>query len=386
MRRPLFLSLLLLTCRLTVAAIPGQELSLHAERLQITLGERTGLHSGYPLTLFAGAAPLLRDFHGTYAPAPGEFASAVPRGKHPDPCPAPLAWRALAQLPVADYLWGLGAADDFPAWRRDLPLRPSSWQRRLLMVRHAGERAPDYLLVRDDFVTLHPPVSARWRVLAAGLTLRGVQVHAVGNGDIDLLATIVQPDSAVCTSGNRGREQQLVIHAGNGGSRCYLTLFVPHPRGEAAPEVIPIADGSGVKITAPATVGQRPVYTEYAFVSPIPVTFTEGLVSFSGCAGFVRLEEHAQTIMLATGGLVTTPGVTIQAGGPVSLQLTGRDMHVRTNGAKQLIRLSGTFASWQVTSGGRPCPAMLRQGVLSLPVPPGPREFLLRGRIPATKQ
>ncbi|HEY3418221.1 MAG TPA: hypothetical protein VGM23_15190, partial [Armatimonadota bacterium] len=352
MRCPLLLSLVLLSLWLTVVAMAGQEFSLRDGLGCLGLGEVSDAGNKAPRLLFAGGAPLLRDFNATYVPLGRALSSYGLTGEEPYPRPETLIWRTLAALPSAEYQLGdgkvYGALPMVSYQTSRASLASSCWQRRLLFIKKADDWALEYLLVRDDFATLHPPTIANWWIRTDTLWVSGNLAHAGRLGSAGLDLYVAQPETPAFTPIDWGNERQLCVHA-PGRNPCFLTVFYPCGGDTPQPEMTTIAGGNGVKIVTPADGEAHPGATAYAFLSPTRITFDEGSVSFSGNAGMIRLAKDEQRIVLAAGGTVTTPGVTLQAGGPVSIRLEGREMHVYTNGAAQLIRLSGTFASWQVT-------------------------------------
>ena len=174
-------------------------------------------------------------------------------------------------------------------------VKPFAWERRLLFAKGRNDSDPAYVVVRDDFTAPCPPPTVSYWIMADDVKIEGRRALATRQFGVDLLLYTALPEDpkfATCgwSHGNWGGETQLCIRVTQSEGKPVLTLLYPLRRGEAAPEVSALAGGCGVKL---ALAGQ----TQWAIVSPAPVSFTDGDFSFTGTAGLARRQADGRVAM-----------------------------------------------------------------------------------------
>ncbi|MHB9131314.1 MAG: hypothetical protein ACYDBB_09520 [Armatimonadota bacterium] len=279
--------------------------------------------------------------------------------------------RVFSSLGTADYLQGQvdvkalvvepyfsdspEALKPDPNQKRDIrDVPPFAWQRRVLFAKAQQPTDPQYLLIRDDFQGNCPPPTASFWVMASDLKFQGNQVHATGQFGVDLEFYAVQPAQPKFSQWqwehkNWGGEKQLCIRVTQpDGSKPFLSLLYPRKADEPMPTFTTIAGGNGVKIAQPdGTV-------DYAFLAPSEVTFTDGAVSFTGAAGYVRVTKDSLQISLNTGGKVTVKGITIDAPSAAGIQMSGGRINIHTDGDARSIKITGNLpAATEMTINGQ---------------------------------
>jgi hypothetical protein len=80
-----------------------------------------------------------------------------------------------------------------------------------------------------------------------------------------------------------------------------LVVLYPRMKGEAAPVVMPIAAGKGVKV-------QHALGADYVFLSATPFTFDEDGIRFEGTAGVVQVRGRESFLALGSAGTLSAPG------------------------------------------------------------------------------
>jgi hypothetical protein len=304
--------------------------------------------------------------------------------------------KQVALLPRADFLQGqsdikyLAQEPYYPDTPLSLapitaphtaPCDPFSWQRRLLFAKPQSETEPTWLLVRDDLLGPCPPSTASFWVMAKDLTFTKNQAHATGQFGVDLDLYVVQPASPKFGQWqfehhNAGGEKQLAIRITQDGPKPFLTLLYPVRAGDPAATFATLADGNGVKITTPG----QPGWTDYAFLAPTPVSFTEGDVKFAAAAGYVRRSGGEALLALSQPGEASAQGVTLSATGAATLRVTATHWVLSTNGEAQTVHLSGKLpAGAKVTLDGKPLAAQIAGGVLTLAILAGKHEVVIAG-------
>ncbi len=303
--------------------------------------------------------------------------------------------KAFSSLPEADYLLGqvdvkalesepyfpdtpVGRAGDPTQARKIKDVPPFSWLRRIMTVKATQPEQPSYLLVRDDFTAPCPPPMASYWVMANSLEFAGNQAHATGQFGVDLDLYCAQPAAPQFSQwawehNNWGGEKQLCVRITQAEGKPFLVVLYPRKAGEPAPQFETIADGNGVKVTyADGAV-------DYAFLGPGTVDFAEGDLAFHGVAGFLRVSGEAVSVALPQGGRATLAGLTLEAAEAASLRWRAGRGELRTGAQAQTLRLSGKLpAAPKVTLDGKPLSATMQNGVLTVPVPVGEHEIVIR--------
>ncbi len=137
----------------------------------------------------------------------------------------------------------------------------------------------------------------------------------VGREDVDLDIVMIAPAKAMLRSekktraSNAGWDQNrtmkcpmtatqigLIADAYADGPGLAVLLY-PRMTSALTPTVTPIADGKGVKV-------QQNGGTDYVFVSPQPITVSEGTLSFAGTVGLVQLRAGKATLSLGAAGKI----------------------------------------------------------------------------------
>ncbi|MHB9131954.1 MAG: hypothetical protein ACYDBB_12840 [Armatimonadota bacterium] len=102
------------------------------------------------------------------------------------------------------------------------------------------------------------------------------------------------------------REQHVLLRMPGAPGQERFWVAYPRGEGEAAPKISNPAPGVMKIVTAEST--------DFVFLSPTPLTFEGEAVSFTGCAGSVRIKKSAVTLALTGGvGKVGYKGYVIQS-------------------------------------------------------------------------
>jgi hypothetical protein len=128
-------------------------------------------------------------------------------------------------------------------------------------------------------------------------------------------------------------EKRVIVRIPGAPGEGYTWLLYPRKAEEPAPVVSRLAPGV-LKIVTPES-------TDYVFLSPAPITFTADGVTFSGCAGAVRLKAVTVTLALTGGpGRVGYRGYMLDAVKPVeeTVKLTDLKAGVRQIDAASTIK------------------------------------------------
>lgn len=204
-----------------------------------------------------------------------------------------------------------------PNQKRDIhDVPPFTWQRRVLFAKVQQSADPQYLLIRDDFQGNCPPPTASFWVMANDLTFHGNQAHATGQFGVDLELYAVQPAQPRFSQWqykNWGGERQLCI-----------------------------------RVTQPDST------VDYAFLAPGEITFSDGAVSFTSAASYVRVSIDGLLVSLSTGGKVTAKGITLEAPSAAGIAMRGGHIDIQTNGDARSIKITGNLpAVTEVTINGQ---------------------------------
>ncbi len=243
-----------------------------------------------------------------------------------------------------------------------------SWQRRALFAKETADADPTYFLIRDDFQGICPPPTASYWVMANEMKIDGNGAHATGQFGVDMELYVAQPAQPKLSTWqfehkNWGGEKQLCLRVIQPDGKPFLTLLYPRRPDEPMPAFATIANGDGVKITLPTS-------KDYAFLATKPVTFTEGNISFTGTAGYLRTSATGAQVVLSAAGTAKMNGLTLQSEGAASLTQAGKTTTIRTNGPAQQLLLSGITVK-KLRLDGKPFTASKRKGVLTMAVPTG---------------
>ncbi|MHB9134470.1 MAG: hypothetical protein ACYDBB_25645 [Armatimonadota bacterium] len=297
----------------------------------------------------------------------------------------------VAFLPAADYLQGRLDVRylQTQAYFHDKPdsgnvnqtpvveemKQPFSWERRVLYAKAQADGDPTYFLIRDDFQGNSPKPTAAFWIMANDLTFQGNQAHATGQFGVDLeiyAAQPAQPQFGKWQFEHKGYggEKQLCLRISQPEGKPFLTLLYPRKADEPMPVFATLANGDGVKITA----GKL---TDYAFLSPTPVNFTEGNVRFAGTAGYIRINEAGALAALSAAGKVSMHNLTLTAEGPMCLQLVAKRAVLHVDGPAQTLKLSGKLPGSKVKIDGKTVRAAVRNSVLAIAVPAGKHEVVV---------
>ena len=387
-------------------------------------------------TFFAKGVPMLLDFGSMYSPESGtgvlhnRVAWDVREGE-PRPCPGygeagcfyqgyshfphtvePFTEQTEAALPGAGILDHYGAVNVFattsaadflmgqvdvqallitpyypdtpealkadPNQKRDVrPTDPFAWQRRVLLMKAQAPHDDSYLLVRDDFTAPCPPPTVSYWLMADELTWEGNRAFAKGQFGVDLDIVIAQPAAPALSRWqwehkNWGGERQLCLRVTQPEGKPVLALLYPRTPDQPVPAITTIANGDGVKISAPAEKGG---FTDYAFLAPQPVRFADGAVSFTGAAGGIRLGAERTILQLCEGGVVSIGDLTLEAPAAASLILAGNALTL-SSAAEQTITLSGRRLTRGLTLNGKRLTP--KKGVITLTLKAGETALTLR--------
>lgn len=154
-----------------------------------------------------------------------------------------------------------------------------------------------------------------------------------------------------------------------------LALLYPRKAGEPAPEFSRIADGNGVKLAISATM------TDYTFLAPTTVTYTDDKVRFAALAGQIQLAEGILRMVLPQGGTVTAGGLTLTSTGPASLVALGGQMQLATTGTVQKLSLSGAaLQKVKISAHGKASRLSLNKGMLEMTDLTGDQTLTISGQ------
>lgn len=311
--------------------------------------------------------------------AKGEFFAD---GMSPQDCQGEV--KQFSTLPVSDFLQGsqdikvlsrqmyfpdnpvTGSVGQPAVWEK---VPPFTWQRRVLFAKQQQDADPLYFLIRDDFQGACPPPTASFWLMAKDVQMTGNQAHATGQFGVDLELYAAQPAQPVWGQWqfmheSYGGEKQLCIRITQPDGKPFLTVLYPRKTAEAMPTFTTLANGDGVKIVVPGS-------TDYAFLAPQPVNFTDSPVSFAGTAGFLRTFTNGDACAgLNAAGKVTVAGITLETAQAAGLQITGKRFTITVDGPAQTLKLSGVQPQ-QITLDGKRLNSSSHNGVLTISVSAG---------------
>ena len=102
-------------------------------------------------------------------------------------------------------------------------------------------------------------------------------------------------------------------------------------------------------------------------------------MSFQGQAGYVRLCDGSAVIALLSSGRAAARGLGLECGAAAALRVADEHLVLHTNGKAQTVKLSGNLPGKGVVEiDGSPVQGALKGGVLSLSVPEGQHEVLIK--------
>ncbi len=168
------------------------------------------------------------------------------------------------------------------------------WQRQIAMVKDADPNGPNYFVMTDTFDQQSVP--ATWRLFARASQIKPISggVTLVGLEDVDLDVLFVRPTGA-----------KPEIHTNHvslpiGSSGSVTVVLYPRLKQERTPPLTAVAAGKGVKIGTPAG-------TDYVFLDPGSVSFSQDAVTFEGKAGLIKL-RGGKPIKSEPGACDVAPG------------------------------------------------------------------------------
>jgi hypothetical protein len=255
--------------------------------------------------------------------------------------------KAFVTLPSADYAraeqvqqWqGVIGKDhtislppNTPLLKVDIP--DTTWIRRVYFLKDANPAAPNYYLLRDDFVSDNPP-AGEWNIwtLADSVDVNSNPARVIGKYGVDLevfMAEPIFPRWATAQETNKflaGPSHQFLVdkpwievltnlRADQIAGKGFLSVLYPRKRGEQAPTYQVLAEGRGVKVTSPRGV-------DWAFLSHKAVSWSGDGLSFSGTAGAIRKVGAKHEVIFAEPGKAVVAGQTIQADDPRQVVVGG---------------------------------------------------------------
>jgi hypothetical protein len=217
----------------------------------------------------------------------------------------------FSTLATSDYL--LGAQSDH------------SWKRHILFVKDTNPLGPNYVLLCDETTGTGTADWHLWintaRSLETPVTVTGAVAHAIGEDTVNLdvwfappsgerlgTALAIEPHryfptvrglvGGNSTDWNSGGITQSGLHLVQPRGEPLLTLLYPRLKTEGNSTYTPLAGGKGVKIVHLWGV-------DYAFLSPTPVTYTDGTVRFNGTVGVVQRRGASVTLTLQAAGAIS---------------------------------------------------------------------------------
>lgn len=279
-----------------------------------------------------GKGRILADDFGYYNPAQADHSMV----ESPALTSGIMNISTFAPQPALDYVSGLRGG----------------WRRQIAFIKDADPLAPNYYLICDSFAAATPATWRLWLTAAdvtagahaqpdareedalAGLNekeegavplpasaaaarvLRTQQVTSLGKEDVSLEVFFAQPANLELSIETKTRTANCGVHPDGSYQGAMQTtqlgivaklkeatrfsaLLYPRLKTEKAPTFTTIAQGNGVKVESPAG-------TDYVFLSPEPITFQEGGVSFTGTVGAIQLRGGQTTLCLGAAGSIAT--------------------------------------------------------------------------------
>ncbi|HOF89751.1 MAG TPA: hypothetical protein PLZ36_16860, partial [Armatimonadota bacterium] len=235
--------------------------------------------------------------------------------------------KAFATSPALDYVQGV----------------KGTWTRQIAFVKSADPLGPAYFVFNDSLNTPSPYTWQIW-LTARNVTLGNAQAPAaeipreadgtamdqrftkptaasralmIGREDVDADLFILSPAKPMLRTEKKTRPSLAGLDAEGKQSQMTSTqigLIAESPQGTGAsvlvyprlktappPTLTTIADGRGVKV-------QTEAGTDYVFLSPTPITYTEGDISFAGTVGAIQLRGKDPVLSLGATGTISARG------------------------------------------------------------------------------
>jgi len=209
-----------------------------------------------------------------------------------------------------------------PLLQVDIP--DTTWIRRVLFLKDKDPLAPNYFLIRDDFIS-EQPLAGEWNIwtLADNIETQENRVKVVGKYGVDMdvfMAAPVTPQWSTRQETNKfiaGPSHQYLIEkpwievltnlrAQQTPGKGFLAVLYPRKCAEKAPTFEAIADGKGVKVATPRG-------TDWAFLSHTPIEWKGDGLSFSGTAGAIRKVGDQYEVIFTEPGEAIVNGKKITA-------------------------------------------------------------------------
>jgi len=255
--------------------------------------------------------------------------------------------KAFASFPSADYARGeqTFSAQAVIGKNHAIRLPPNTallevavpkhrWVRQVLMLKDPDPRAPNYYLIRDDWIS-KKPLPGEWNIwtLAKKVDVTSRPAVVTGHYGVDLDVYMAEPTEPKWTTRQETNkflagpsrqylygtktwvEVQTNLRAKQAPGKGFLAVLYPRFHDEAPPAYTTLADGKGVKVVTPRG-------TDYAFLSAKSVTWSGEGISFSGTAGAVRRIGNAFEVIFLAPGTATVAGRTITAEKPGRFTVT----------------------------------------------------------------
>ena len=260
-------------------------------------------------------------------------------------------WQHSRML-VGGY-WDTGAVTEFAPQPSADYLRSVQqvWHRQIMLVKDTEALGMNYFALCDSFAGLRQPNWwYLWLNTDGPLTLEGNVVHMPGRGDVDLdiwfardwarklprapaeagavagaesikplSATISVIKGALTKQGwapDNLTQQALWFDQVPVNAPPIFCILYPRLHTEAPPSFTPLAGGCGVRITTPTGVDE-------VFLSPTPITVTDGAISFSGTCGAIQRRGNTVTLTLGAAGSLTDGAHILTAPGAASKRFVG---------------------------------------------------------------
>ncbi len=158
------------------------------------------------------------------------------------------------------------------------------WQRQIAFAKDADPLGPNYFLVADTFDAASVPTTWRLFLAAAEIKPTDTGVTAIGRDDVDL--DIVFLGGTVKPVIESNHISVAIAQAGT-----ISVLLYPRLKTEKPAQVTPLAGGKGARVVTAAG-------TDYIFLNPEPLTFSERDVAFEGKAGLIQVRNGKQIVSI----------------------------------------------------------------------------------------
>jgi hypothetical protein len=258
-------------------------------------------HDSGSFTLW-GKGRVLADDFGYKGQAPGSEHSMLIAPDAPDS--ALMRLTAFATTEHLDFVHGVKRAEG-----RGTDI---GWDRRIVFVKSIDGTGSDYFVVRDSLAGAAPGAWRLW-LTARAVEPAGPRVHVHGVDDVDLDVYFVRPERPAVTTDSRTQiapgtasdgvfqnqvattQTAIVVPAPAEGN--IVTVLYPRMKAERPPTVTPLAGGAGVKVQSG---GGR----DYVFLTPSPMEYRDGDVTFHGTVGAVQQRGSRVVLSLGEAGTV----------------------------------------------------------------------------------